>query len=161
MLKLSKNFFYTYAAVLLLTATFSFLYFLNVEETIHQPLLKRSNVVRNTINCESSLDCEEHQYCGIDGKNFVCQCENGWMNYGDGKCNYKQKKQLTAFLLSFFVGGLGVDWFYLCRNNARYIVAGVFKLLTLGGLGIWWLVDWIRILASAFSDGNGVDLLSW
>ena len=36
------------------------------------------------------------------------------------------------FLLSFFLGALGVDWFYLCNGDAAYIVAGVFKLLTLG-----------------------------
>ena len=30
---------------------------------------------------------------------------------------------------------LGADWFYLSAGSAGYIVAGVFKLLTCGGLG--------------------------
>ena len=25
-------------------------------------------------------------------------------------------------------------------------------------IGIWWLVDWIRILADSFPDGNGIPL---
>jgi TM2 domain-containing membrane protein YozV len=40
--------------------------------------------------------------------------------------------KLTLFLISFFAGGLGVDRFMLV-----YIGAGVGKLLTAGGLGIW------------------------
>jgi TM2 domain len=27
--------------------------------------------------------------------------------------------------------------------------------------GIWWLVDWIRILTGSFKDGNGVALKNW
>lgn len=30
------------------------------------------------------------------------------------------------------------DWFVLAKGHASYIVAGVFKLLTLGGLGKFW-----------------------
>ena len=30
---------------------------------------------------------------------------------------------------------LGADWFYLSDGSGGYIVAGIFKLLTLGGLG--------------------------
>ncbi len=66
--------------------------------------------------------------------------------------------KLGTLLLSIFVGGLGIDWFILARGNAGYIVAGVFKLLTGGGLGIWWIVDCARILADVFNDGNGAPL---
>lgn len=52
----------------------------------------------------------------------------------------KDKNYLLAMALSYFVGGLGVDRFYL-----GYIPTGVIKLLTLGGLGIWSLIDIIRI----------------
>jgi hypothetical protein len=50
----------------------------------------------------------------------------------DGK---PRKSQLTTWLLSFFVGGLGVDRFY-----TNYIWQGVLKLI-LPTCGIWWLVD--------------------
>jgi TM2 domain-containing membrane protein YozV len=56
-------------------------------------------------------------------------------------CLYQQRSKLIAFLVSFFVGSLGVDWFYLSCGNAGYIVAGVFKLLlACGCCGGWPLV---------------------
>lgn len=81
--------------------------------------------------------------------------------HADQPCAYEQKKKLTAFLLSLLAGGLGADWFYLAAGNAGYIVAGVFKLLTFGGLGVWATVDWIRILVDGFRDGQGAPLQPW
>ncbi|MBD3252835.1 NINE protein [Candidatus Pacearchaeota archaeon] len=54
--------------------------------------------------------------------------------------NKKPKKWIIALLLSILVGSLGVDRFYM-----GYIVSGIFKLITLGGFGIWWLIDLILI----------------
>ncbi len=62
----------------------------------------------------------------------------------------ERKKFLTALLLSIFVGSLGIDRFYL-----GYIGLGIVKLLTLGGCGIWWLVDVILIATKQLKDSNG------
>ncbi|EMT72994.1 TM2 domain [Fusarium oxysporum f. sp. vasinfectum] len=51
------------------------------------------------------------------------------------KC-YRQER--TAMILSLLFGVLGVDQFY-----ARHWPLAVFKLLTLGGLGLWAFVDMI------------------
>ena len=51
-----------------------------------------------------------------------------------------QKNWLTAFILSLFFGWLGADRFYLGKAGTA-----VLKLLTLGGLGIWALIDFILI----------------
>jgi TM2 domain-containing membrane protein YozV len=74
------------------------------------------------------------------------------------KCGVRQKnrnneistKWLTVFLLSFFLGELGVDRFYVGK-----IGTGILKLLTFGGCGIWWLIDWIMILLGSFTDKDG------
>ena len=66
------------------------------------------------------------------------------------------KSRLVAFLLSLLLGYFGMDWFYLADVNIWYMVAGIVKVLTGGGFGIWWLVDVVRILTGAWShDGGG------
>jgi len=88
-------------------------------------------------------------------------CRTGYITWPKGNhepCNYRATKKLSAFLISFLVGGLGADWFYLSGGSAGYIIAGLFKLFTCGGMGIWYLVDWIRVLANTFPDGSGAPL---
>ena len=46
------------------------------------------------------------------------------------------KDPTVALILSVVVGGWGVDRFYIGDTGL-----GVLKLLTGGGLGVWWLVD--------------------
>jgi TM2 domain-containing membrane protein YozV len=63
------------------------------------------------------------------------------------------KSFLVAILLSIFVGTLGVDRFYL-----GYTGLGILKLITLGGCGIWAIVDIILIATGSLKDKNGVPL---
>jgi TM2 domain/Protein of unknown function (DUF2510) len=67
------------------------------------------------------------------------------------------KSRTVASILGFFLGGLGVDRFYLGN-----IGMGVAKLL-LGWLtvGIWPLIDWIIILAGSAHDGQGLPVKNW
>ena len=62
----------------------------------------------------------------------------------------KPKNKLTAILLSVFAGTLGVDRFYL-----GYTALGVLKLLTVGGVGIWALIDLIRIGVDSLRPADG------
>ncbi len=59
------------------------------------------------------------------------------------------KSPMTCFLLAFFLGGFGVDRFYLGDTGL-----GVFKLLTCGGAGIWALID----LFTAFGRAKNYNL---
>ncbi len=65
-----------------------------------------------------------------------------------------QKDWLTTLLLCIFVGYLGVHSFYTGKT-----VFGVIQLLTLGGCGIWTLVDLIMIITDNYRDGHGLPLL--
>lgn len=67
------------------------------------------------------------------------------------------KSRTVASILGFFLGGLGVDRFYLGN-----IGLGVAKLLV-GWLtfGIWPLIDWIVILAGSAHDGDGLPVVNW
>ncbi len=60
------------------------------------------------------------------------------------------KSQLVAVLLCFFFGIIGVHRFYL-----GYIGIGIIQLLTLGGCGIWALIDLIMIITGDLKPKNG------
>ena len=60
---------------------------------------------------------------------------------------------LTLFLLTFFVGVLGVHRFYVGK-----IGTGFLMLLTLGGLGVWFLVDLILVVTGQFTNKDGEKL---
>jgi len=56
--------------------------------------------------------------------------------------NYKDP--ILILVLSIVVGSLGVDRFLLGQTGL-----GVLKLLTCGGLGIWWIVDLFLVMDMA------------
>ncbi len=61
-----------------------------------------------------------------------------------------EKERLVALILCFFLGGLGVHRFYVGK-----VGSGIVQILTLGGLGIWVLIDLISIFCGAFEDNEG------
>ncbi len=66
---------------------------------------------------------------------------------------FSDKDWVIAVLLSLIVGVLGIDRFYL-----GYTGLGILKLITLGGCGIWALVDLILIIMGRLNDANGLPL---
>ena len=63
------------------------------------------------------------------------------------------KNFVVAILLCLFVGALGVHRFYVGK-----VGTGIIQLITLGGLGIWALIDLIMIIVGAFKDKQGLPI---
>lgn len=57
---------------------------------------------------------------------------------------------VPTILLCFFLGSLGIHRFYVGK-----VGTGILMILTVGGLGIWTLIDFIMIVCSAFTDAEG------
>jgi TM2 domain-containing membrane protein YozV len=67
--------------------------------------------------------------------------------------DYSDKSRATAFLLSYLLGFLGIDRFYV-----GHYWLGIGKLLTLGGLGLWMFVDNILFALGIPKDRDGREL---
>jgi hypothetical protein len=66
------------------------------------------------------------------------------------------RSRLAALLLCLFLGALGVHRFYVGKTGT-----GVAMIFTLGGLGIWTLIDLIMIITGGFTDIEGRAVLDW
>lgn len=60
---------------------------------------------------------------------------------------------VPTILLCFFLGTFGIHRFYVGK-----IGTGILMLITIGGLGIWTLVDFIVIVCGNFKDKDGLPI---
>lgn len=100
--------------------------------------------------------------CGaeIDDKAVICikcGCSTGNENKKPASDkNISEKSRLAAALLCWFFGIIGVHRFYVGK-----VGSGIAQIFTLGGLGIWVLIDFIMILCGSFKDDKGHIVQKW
>lgn len=64
------------------------------------------------------------------------------------------KSKTTALIISLFLGEFGIDRFYL-----GYYGLGLLKLITVGGFGIWYIIDIIQIARGKMTTKDGQSLV--
>ncbi|XVX20155.1 NINE protein [Actinomycetota bacterium] len=88
------------------------------------------------------------QLSPTDGVSYAGQA---WVPAVNAPGVFSDKSYDAAILISFFLGGLGIDRFYL-----GYVGLGIAKLfLSWVTLGIWPLVDFILIVLRKVPDAQG------
>ncbi len=85
-----------------------------------------------------------------DSKTIVKQSTTNTESTASENTKSGDKSWIAALLLCIFLGELGVHRFYL-----GYTWQGIVQLFTAGGLGIWALIDLIRIITRDLQPKNG------
>jgi len=80
---------------------------------------------------------------------------DAWLKQLDSAAHSSELSRPKALVLSVTLGFLGVDRFYLGHG-----IAGLLKLGTLGGFGVWWAIDVVLIAAGFLRDAEGGRLKS-
>ena len=104
-------------------------------------------------NCGAEID-DKAVICVKCGCSTINNMTQQQMNAARG--TESTKSRLVAFLLCTFLGIIGVHRFYLGR-----IGSGVAMIFTLGGLGVWVLIDWIILLCGTFKDNDNKIVSNW
>lgn len=105
---------------------------------------------------DAEMSGEYWAYCGQCGQKMAHSAPNcpscGAPNQAAaGKVS--TKSMVPAALLCFFLGAFGFHRFYVGK-----IGTGVLMIVTLGGLGIWTLIDFVMIIVGSFKDKDGLPL---
>jgi Predicted membrane protein len=66
------------------------------------------------------------------------------------RSNTVNKEWIITLILCVLVGEFGIHRFYHGK-----IGTGILQLITLGGLGVWYLIDLVMVVCERFKDKNG------
>ena len=112
---------------------------------LYRPTIMQS--IKQNYYVMSLIYCRE---CGKQVSSSAAVCPHCGFDLRFNDPNKSKKDWLLTLLLCFFLGGFGIHSFYSGKTGI-----GVVQLLTAGGCGIWWLVDFIMIICGSYRDGEG------
>lgn len=101
-------------------------------------------------NCGSPVQPDD-AFCPKCGKSLQAMPAQNPADIQAGK--EKEDRWLIALVLCIVLGSFGVHRFYTGNTTT-----GILMLITLGGCGIWTLIDIIMIACNTYVDGNGQTL---
>lgn len=99
----------------------------------------------------------KHCYaCGgvIDAMAVVCP--NCGVGQNTPVAYATEKRILPAAALCLLFGVFGAHRFYVGKTGTAFM-----QLFTLGGLGIWAMIDLVMIIVGAFQDDEGNKITEW
>lgn len=67
-----------------------------------------------------------------------------------------EKKRSVALLLCVLYGWLGLHRFY-----AGKVGTALLMMLTIGGFGIWYVIDLVWLVSGTFEDSEGKVIYDW
>lgn len=100
------------------------------------------------------------KYCGncggiMDGMTVTCpHCLTP--QTAIARMSPSDKRIMPAFILSLLFGVFGAHRFYVGKTGTA-----ILQLCTLGGLGIWALIDTVLIVTGQFTDAEGHKITQW
>lgn len=91
--------------------------------------------------------------CGAQIAQSAAACPKCGAANVSNPAKVSEKGMVPAALLCFFFGILGFHRFYVGK-----IGTGILMILTVGGFGIWTLIDFVMIIVGSFKDKQGLPL---
>ena len=106
----------------------------------------------NTAKPEHQMYCSE---CGNLISKKASMCPHCGLSYAEAPKQpfNAEPRFLATLLLCWFLGLFGVHRFY-----TGHTTIGIIQLFTLGGCGIWVIIDFILIVTGGYKDSNGVPI---
>jgi TM2 domain-containing membrane protein YozV len=108
------------------------------------------------MNTAEATDMVFCRACGKQIHQSATACPGCGAVQSPANASATNKRILPAILLCFFLGWLGVHRFYVGK-----VGTGILQILTFGGFGIWWLIDFIMIVVGSFTDKEGNKITQW
>ncbi|VDK63896.1 unnamed protein product [Anisakis simplex] len=141
---------------------YSYVKWIECDEPVDISSTQNTNITKRTDLLHSKIDGGCYKFGGthyetVERTNVTCrvlpciECRGARTFTREVPCiKYTGHYFLSTLLYSIFLGMLAVDRFCL-----GYSAIAVGKLMTLGGLGLWWIVDIFLLITGSLTPADG------